>query len=94
MINNYFSGNSAFEDGSILYFLKSKGTILLKNNTFLNNSIKCCGIDKIGSVIYLFDPGNISIISSSFHDNQGTTGASIYYSESIGNFFSLINLFF
>ena len=41
LMNNHYSGNYAFEDGSILNFLKSKGTILLKNNTFLNNTIKC-----------------------------------------------------
>ncbi len=83
-MNNNYSGNFAFEDGSILHFLKSKGTIFLKNNSFLNNSIKCCGVEKMGSVIDLLDPGNITIISSSFRDNKGITGASIYYSESTG----------
>ena len=89
-MNNYYSGNSASKDGSILYFLRSKGTILLKNNTFLNNSIECCGIDKMGSVIYLLDPGNITIISSFFRDNKGITGASIYYAESQGKLFLIV----
>ena len=89
LIDNYFYGNSASEDGAILYFLQSKGRILFKNNTFLNNSIKS-GTDKMGSVIYLLNPGNITMISSSFRDNTGITGASIYYSESTGNFFYYI----
>ena len=86
-MKNYFSENSASKDGSILYFLRSKGTILLRDNIFLNNSITCCGIQKLGSVIYLLDPGNITIISSSFREKKGIIGSSIYYSESIGNYF-------
>lgn len=44
----------------------------------------------MGSTVYLFDPGNINIINSTFKYNQGLMGSCVYYSESRSDF--ILNL--
>lgn len=80
LISNIFSGNSASSNGLVLDIFNSFGIINLQNNSFSNNTVQN-SIQSSGSVIFLSDPGNISILNSTFENNYGIFGTCIYYSE-------------
>ena len=66
--------------------INSGGTFLIKNNSFDSNWINYNGKNEYGSMIFLQDPGNISITDSQFLNNTGITGTCISYSESKKNY--------
>ena len=81
MSSNNFIENVATGNGAALYIYDSSGNILVENCKFLTNSIMS-NSENLGSVLFLNNPGNISIINSSFENNVGILGTCIYYSES------------
>ena len=72
--------NIASQNGFAFYITGSLKTIKVENNVFLNNSI--ANQNQIeGSVIFLENPGNISIQNCLFQNNLGISGTCLSYSE-------------
>jgi len=74
-----FFQNVAWENGAAL-FIDGSIEIIIENCNFTNNIIQQ-NSQNMGSVIFLNNPGNLSIISSIFKNNVGILGTCIYYSE-------------
>lgn len=79
-----FDQNVAWENGAALFIDGSSKTIIEYCN-FTNNSI-LQNDQNLGSVLFLNNPGNISITFSNFENNEGILGACIYYSETSNTF--------
>ena len=77
--NNSFYQNLAGENGAALYISFSMA-IFLTNCTFFNNTVQE-NQKNLGSVLFLNNPGNSSIILNNFEKNKGVLGTCIYYSE-------------
>lgn len=77
-----FHENFALENGGALYIPVSF-FIIIENCHFLNNKIQNDENSQksLGSVLFLNNPGNLSLNKSSFISNVGILGACIYYSE-------------
>lgn len=92
---NIFENNRAQENGSLVFVsnLNSSGQILFINNSFCNNVIQFAknkNNNSLGSIIFLENPSNFIIQSSTFFNNSGIVGACIYYAESIKNYLLII----
>ena len=77
--SSFFYQNVAWENGAAL-FISGSSTVIIENCNFTENSIQI-NEQNIGSVLYLNNPGNLSIISCNFEFNEGIVGTCIYYSE-------------
>ena len=77
--SSYFYQNFARENGAALYISGSIRAII-ENCTFTLNSIQQ-NQQNLGSVIFLNNPGNLTIIYSNFEYNEGILGTCISYSE-------------
>jgi len=77
--SSYFYQNFARENGAALYISGSIRAII-ENCTFTTNSIQQ-NQQNLGSVIFLNNPGNLTIIYSNFEYNEGILGTCISYSE-------------
>jgi len=77
--STYFYQNVAWENGAAL-FISNSTTIIIENCNFIKNIIQQ-NILEMGSVLFLNNPGNLSITSSILEDNEGIMGTCIYYSE-------------
>ena len=75
-----FEKNFASINGLAIYILIANGNIHFETNNFFDNSIQN-NIQSLGSVLYLDNPGNISITNCIFSKNIGIIGTCIYYSE-------------
>ena len=84
---NTFIQNVASQNGFAIYINASLKFIQLNNNEFCINSFVNQN-QSSGSVLYLANPKNISIIDNFFKDNLGIFGTCIYYSET-SNIFEL-----
>ena len=70
----------ASQNGFAIYIMGSLKTVKIQNNVFSSNSMASQNqID--GSVIYLENPGNISIFDCHFENNLGISGTCLSYSE-------------
>ena len=74
-----FYQNAAWENGAAL-FIGGSLKIIIENCNFTSNTIQP-NSQNLGSVIFLNNPGNLSIINSIFKNNVGILGTCIYYSE-------------
>ena len=93
LLYNNFLLNEATENGAALYISKKNcsSSITVTGNLFFKNYFVDSNKNEIGSVIYLEDPGNISIENSNFTNNIAIMGTCIYYSESFDNVFLTLN---
>ena len=81
LISNLFFNNAVSDTGLALYIFNSFAmSINILNNKYLNNMVQS-STQTLGSVIFLNNPGNVSITNSIFDHNQGIYGTCIYYSE-------------
>ena len=71
----------AFVNGLAISITSLFNETSLDNNNFFNNSIIQKNAKNSGSVIYLENPGNISITNSIFSRNIGMFGTCLFYSE-------------
>lgn len=71
--------NIAYENGAAL-FVSISTYIIIANCSIIENLIQK-NQTIMGSVIFLNNPGNISITFSNFQSNKGIMGTCIYYSE-------------
>ena len=91
LISNKFSQNSARENGLVLYISNCAGSLNIQSNSFVNNRYSILiSTQNSGSVMYLSNPGNVSINFSNFENNYANFGTCIYYSEN-SNINKLIN---
>lgn len=79
LISISFDKNIASENGAALY-INGASQMIIENCNFTNNIIQP-NKKNLGSVLFLDNPGNLSIASSNFESNQGILGTCIYYSE-------------
>ena len=70
----------ASQNGFAIYIMGSLKTVKVQNNVFSNNSMVSQNQIE-GSVIYLENPGNISIFDCLFENNLGISGTCLSYSE-------------
>ena len=82
LLSNKFIKNVAHDNGGALYFIECSGVSQIINSSFMNSSIKPLSPSQtMGSIFYLENPGNITIVNSFFNNNTGIFGSAIYYSE-------------
>ena len=77
--STFFYQNVAGENGAAL-FISGSSAIIIEKCNFFDNLINQ-NVQNLGSVLYLNNPGNISILYSDFERNEGILGTCIYYSE-------------
>ena len=88
--SNKFLKNVASQNGFAVYITGSLKTVNFQYNVFSNNSM--ANEKQIeGSVIFLENPGNISIVNCLFETNFGISGTCLTYSE-ISKFIFFIKL--
>ena len=63
----YFYQNVAIENGAGIY-ISDSSTVVLDNCNFMNNKIQQ-NQQNVGSILYLNNPGNLSITNSNFENN-------------------------
>jgi len=80
--SNSFDQNLASDNGAAL-FISVSSTVIIENCNFMKNIIptNLQNPQNLGSVLFLSNPGNLSIIYSKFENNIGILGTCIYYSE-------------
>ena len=89
-----FFQNVASQNGLALFIKDSSKTFKIQNTDFSNNSVLASQNQIEGSVLFLENPGNISILNSFFKYNYGVSGTCMSYSEtSIFNKFKILDLF-
>lgn len=97
LINCVFISNKAFENGAAVCIFNnnSKSLVVIQTNFFIKNTINL-NSQKFGSTLYLLEPGDIIIENSTFQNNEGFLGASIFYSETRPDFVFYLkkNVFF
>ena len=83
IFSNVFEYNYANENGGCFYISNenSGGEIIISNNNLISNWITLSSSSSLGSIVYLTDPGAITIKNSIFQNNSGISGTCIYYSE-------------
>ena len=77
---NIFDMHIASENGFVLHINNALAGIFISTNIFTNNSMMSKS-QVAGSVVFLDNPGNITIIGSLFENNLGILGTCISYSE-------------
>lgn len=80
LISCDFNENVAWDNGAAL-FIREALVITIENCRFNNNAIEKKEKDDLGSILFLNNPGNLTISFSNFEGNEGIIGTCIYYSE-------------
>ena len=84
--SNVFAQNFALENGAVL-FVAFSSAIIIESCNFINNSIHE-NQKNLGAVVYLNNPGNLSIHYSNFENNLFGSVKIITFNS----FFSIYNL--
>lgn len=87
IISCSFKSNYAFKNAPAIYIKLNSGIISIFNCNFSLNQVLETENNLLdqGSLLYLVDPGDITIQDSNFSENTGILGGCIYYSETNEN---------